>query len=862
MNRNARQRPFAMLLIIALLLWGLTPLHADTVYQKASEWAKPELDAAAQNGLIPQRLMGQDMTRPATREEVCELAVALYEAITGTVVAPKSPNPFTDTSNPAVLKAFALGVTSGVSATSFAPDKTITREEVATLFGRTLGKAFPGEDRTPPSTPVFEDQALISSWALEHVLHMNRIGVLKGANNRFMPRPLTPADVASGYGNTSREAAVAISLRSQVHYTDVPAQPADPATSTVSPTPVATPAVTPVPSGTPTPAVTPVPSGGPTPTPPGVFNPGLILALEPLSLVNRLSFNVVADNGMPAVKLKDNRIYPLLPLEPRLPVVEVLPANLYPTPVDVTQFQIVPPPATVDHRAVQTTIKDQAGRNTCVSFALAAAMEAVYIRKDPVRYKDIDLSEQYANYIQKMARLVDPPRPEAYLRENSLGRWGWSSILYATTLFNTYYGVPEESLLPYIAGGAYENTNQYGDDPRIDPDNNSETQRRINDVNLTAPDYSRSAIAGAKYGISKFSYLQDWQLTDPRHFENVLAAGYDVIFGMEVTGPDPTPDNNIWNAGTEKHGGHAMLMVGYDEARQVFIVKNSWGSDNPYEAGYTLLGYDQITSGNVGSAAYIVDVVTDLDAGYREEQRFLGRWNLNHDGWRGTLDINRIPDFYQNHYLAKSTFGTADNRIGTFFSHDGYTYRVNGTMEGNKIVFRIDGNNRNQDYDDMTGKPYTGYIFSRDPETIAGTFVDGGTTYGFHATQGDWLPPDASPGGAFAGAQYIGNWSLNHDGWPGTLTITSVNPLTGALSASYRNAQGEVFPVTGRVGAGGRAITFSIAFDAASPQVFNGYIYSWDRGIMSGITFWAGMPFGWVAERHDLVLQMPSIPIR
>ncbi len=109
-------------------------------------------------------------------------------------------------------------------------------------------------------------------------------------------------------------------------------------------------------------------------------------------------------------------------------MVEVLPANLYPTPVDVTQFQIVPPPATVDHRAVQTTIKDQAGRNTCVSVALAAAMEAVYIRKDPVRYKDIDLSEQYANYIQKMARLVDPPRPEAYLRENSWGRWGWCAF--------------------------------------------------------------------------------------------------------------------------------------------------------------------------------------------------------------------------------------------------------------------------------------------------------------------------------------------------------------------------------------------------------------------------------------------------
>jgi hypothetical protein len=69
MNRNARQRPFAMLLIIALLLWGLTPLHADTVYQKASEWAKPEWIRRAKR-IDSAATPGQDMTRPATREEV------------------------------------------------------------------------------------------------------------------------------------------------------------------------------------------------------------------------------------------------------------------------------------------------------------------------------------------------------------------------------------------------------------------------------------------------------------------------------------------------------------------------------------------------------------------------------------------------------------------------------------------------------------------------------------------------------------------------------------------------------------------------------------------------------------------------
>jgi len=40
------------------------------------------------------------------REEFCELAVLLAEKMTGTPAAPFSPNLFTDTSNPQVLKAY------------------------------------------------------------------------------------------------------------------------------------------------------------------------------------------------------------------------------------------------------------------------------------------------------------------------------------------------------------------------------------------------------------------------------------------------------------------------------------------------------------------------------------------------------------------------------------------------------------------------------------------------------------------------------------------------------------------------------------------------------------------------------------
>lgn len=96
-------------------------------YGKASSWAAPFLDDAGTMGIIPGSLKGEDMTAPISREEFAELAVKFYEALTGRTAQPSKAN-FTDCSNPEVLKAYALNITSGVGGGKFAPNALLTRQ--------------------------------------------------------------------------------------------------------------------------------------------------------------------------------------------------------------------------------------------------------------------------------------------------------------------------------------------------------------------------------------------------------------------------------------------------------------------------------------------------------------------------------------------------------------------------------------------------------------------------------------------------------------------------------------------------------------------------------------------------------------
>ena len=93
-----------------------------------------------------------------------------------------------------------------------------------------------------------------------------------------------------------------------------------------------------------------------------------------------------------------------------------------------------------------------------------------------------------------------------------------------------------------------------------------------------------------------------------------LASGYPFVFGFSVyesfesdavakTGKVPMPGPQ-----EKQLGGHAVLGVGYDDAQQRFIVRNSWGSGWGM-GGYFTIPYQYLTDTNLADDFWTIRMV-------------------------------------------------------------------------------------------------------------------------------------------------------------------------------------------------------------------------------------------------------------
>jgi hypothetical protein len=123
--------------------------------------------------------------------------------------APSDSGRFTDVAHGrwyhnSVQWAAEQGLVSGVGDNNFAPDRALSRQEMAAMLYRYSN--FKGYD-IPKNReiPNFNDMAQISSWADSAVREISAAGVFNGYNNAFNPlNTATRAEVAAMFRNFLR----------------------------------------------------------------------------------------------------------------------------------------------------------------------------------------------------------------------------------------------------------------------------------------------------------------------------------------------------------------------------------------------------------------------------------------------------------------------------------------------------------------------------------------------------------------------------------------------------------------------------------------------------------------------------------
>lgn len=223
-------------------------------------------------------------------------------------------------------------------------------------------------------------------------------------------------------------------------------------------------------------------------------------------------------------------------------------------------------PAAVDLRAKMSPIRDQGPLLSCTAFAIAGLAEyRARLKGDTTTLSPGFL---YALEVAASGGMDGDLRPP-------LGTG--MSILHTT-------GIAPETLHPYISPF------------------DQQTPFKVRAYIGTQP--SKAAVAAA----AAYRTAGTTELGDYNEFRQAIAAGKPVTFSVAIypgfrtqttwtTGVVPVPDT----ANERPVGGHAVLAVGYDDAKQWLIFKNSYGADWG-DHGYGYIPYAYIRRGLLNSA--------------------------------------------------------------------------------------------------------------------------------------------------------------------------------------------------------------------------------------------------------------------
>jgi len=165
----------------------------------ARHWAKTSIDYVTMRGLITGTGSDYSPNTPITRAEFL-MALGILSGADVRVYARSSyiDVPNTSSAMPYIEWATENRIVSGVGNNRFAPDSTITREQMAVMMAN-YAKATGCNSPITKEAAAFADTASISAWAKDAVISMQRADIISGKdNNLFDPQgSATRADAAT-----------------------------------------------------------------------------------------------------------------------------------------------------------------------------------------------------------------------------------------------------------------------------------------------------------------------------------------------------------------------------------------------------------------------------------------------------------------------------------------------------------------------------------------------------------------------------------------------------------------------------------------------------------------------------------------
>jgi C1A family cysteine protease len=207
-----------------------------------------------------------------------------------------------------------------------------------------------------------------------------------------------------------------------------------------------------------------------------------------------------------------------------------------------------------------TPVRDQGGCGSCWAFAATAGLESYTLIKNNTPGQNLNLSEQV-------------------MLSCSGGGDCDGGYIDDASIFAVTAGLPLETCYAY-------------------------TETKGNCSNACA-NWRKSS-----YSIGSWAYVCNGT-ANVTNIKNALANYGPVVAFMWVYNDFMYYGSGVYSHTTGSNlGGHAILIVGYDDANQCFIVKNSWGPGWG-ESGYFRIAYTECNNG-VGFGCYSIAYLSDL----------------------------------------------------------------------------------------------------------------------------------------------------------------------------------------------------------------------------------------------------------